>query len=222
MAFLLSFLFIIYILISAFLQASDNSLKDKVSPGLTAFCGLLVLYGGAIGNVPFMQGIILCIALFLLASSDFVFEKSTNRAELFPIAIGFGVISGFIIGITFNVTAFSAGLSWPVFAGFALISVVASVLVYRMLWVDPPYKIPVYVYLLQAVILLTGGLASLYVGNVAFAVWGIFIFLSDVLVGIRAFPNKENPVRWLSEYRILFAIIVLYYSAQYALVFWAL
>jgi len=36
------------------------------------------------------------------------------------------------------------------------------------------------------------------------------------------FPDKENPIHWLSEYRILFAIIVLYYSAQFALVSWAL
>ena len=222
MAFPLSLLFIIYILISAYLQASNDSLKNKVSPGLTAFCGLLVLYGAIVGNVPQTQGIILCIALLLLAASDFVFEKSVAKPELFPIAIGFGVVSGFIIGITFNVNAFSAGLSWSVFAIFALISVIASVFVYRMLKVDPPYQIPVYVYLLQAVILLTGGLASLFVGNYAFAVWGVFIFLSDALVGIRAFLVKENPICWLSEYRILFAIIVLYYSAQYALVSWAL
>ena len=93
------------------MQASDNPFKDKVSPGLTAFCGLLVLYGAIAGNIPLTQGIILCIALLLLAASDFVFEKSTSKPELFPIAIGFGVISGFVIGITFNVIAFSAGLS---------------------------------------------------------------------------------------------------------------
>ena len=222
MAFFLSVLFVIYIISSAFLQASDNPLKNKVSPGLTAFCGLLVLYGTIAGNVPFTQGIILCIALLLLASSDFVFEKSVTKPELFPIAIGFGVISGFTIGILFNVNAFAQGLPWAVFAGFAVIGVAASVFVYRMLKLDPAYKIPIFVYLIQAVILLTGGLASLYIGNYAFAVWGIFIFLSDALVGIRAFQDKEKPVRWLSEYRILFAIIVLYYSAQYALVAWAL
>ena len=44
MTFLLSLLFIIYSLISAFLQARDNLLKNKFSPGLTAFCGLLVLF----------------------------------------------------------------------------------------------------------------------------------------------------------------------------------
>ena len=44
MTFLLSLLFIIYSLISAFLQASDNPLKNKVSPGLTAFCVLLILF----------------------------------------------------------------------------------------------------------------------------------------------------------------------------------
>jgi len=155
-------LIVIYILISAFLQASDNPLEDKVSPGLTAFCGLMVLYGATVENVPLTQGVILCIALLLLAASDFVFEKSVTNSELFPIAIGFGVISGFIVCITLNVTAFSARLSWPVFAGLALIGVVASVLVYRMLKVDPPYKFPVYVYLFWAVILLTGGLTSLY------------------------------------------------------------
>jgi hypothetical protein len=77
-------------------------------------------------------------------------------------------------------------------------------------------------YLLQAVILLTGGLSSLYVGNYSFAIWGVFIFLSDSLVGIRAFPNPEKPIRWLSTRRILFIIFVLYYSAQYALVSWAI
>jgi len=222
MTFFLSLLCIIHIIISAFLQASDNPLKNKVSPGLTAFCGLLVLYGSIAGNVPLIQGIILSIALLLLAASDFIFEKSTSKPELFPIAIGFGVISGFIIGILLNVNAFAQALPWPVFLGFVLIGVVASVVVYRMLKMDPAYKIPIFVYLIQAIILLTGGLASLYIGNYAFAVWGIFIFLSDALVGIRAFPDKENPIRWLSEYRILLAIIVLYYSAQYALVSWAL
>ena len=76
-------------------------------------------------------------------------------------AIGFGVISGFVIGILFNVAAFSAGLFWVGHAGFLLVGVIASVFVYRMLKVDPPYKIPVYVYLFQGVILLTGGLAFL-------------------------------------------------------------
>ena len=193
MTFPLSLIFVIYIIISAFMQASDNPLKDKVSPGLTAFCGLLVLYGAIAGNVPLTQGTILCIALLLLAASDFVFEKSTIKPELFPIAIGFGVISGFIIGITFNASAFSSGMSWSVFAGFAFMAVIASVFVYRMLKVDPSYKIPIYVYLFQTVVLLTSGLASLHVGNYAFAVWGIFIFLSDALVGIRAFPDKEIP-----------------------------
>jgi hypothetical protein len=55
MAFLLSLLFVIYTIISAFLQASDKPLKNKVSPGPTAFCDLIVLYGAITGNVPLAQ-----------------------------------------------------------------------------------------------------------------------------------------------------------------------
>ena len=82
--------------------------------------------------------------------------------------------------------------------------------------------LPVYIYLVQAVILLAGGLSSLYTGNYAFGVWGIFIFLSDSLVGLRAFPNPQRPIPWLNGYRILFAIILIYYTAQFALVAWAI
>jgi hypothetical protein len=40
-----------------------------------------------------------------LALSDFTFERSETKPDLFPLAMIFGVLSGFIIGITFNVTA---------------------------------------------------------------------------------------------------------------------
>ena len=82
MVFLLSFLFIIHIIISAFLQASDNPLKNKVSPGLTTFFGLLVSYGGIASNVPLTQSIILCTALLLLTASNFVVQDVHEQARI--------------------------------------------------------------------------------------------------------------------------------------------
>jgi len=221
-SFILSFLFVGLILISAFLQASDNALKKIICPGLTACCGLLVLYGAVSGTAPLLSGVVLSLALLFLALSDFTFERSETNPDLFPLAMIFGVLSGFIIGITFNVAAILKGISPLVHLVFFGIAVIAAVFVYGYLKVDGALKIPVTIYLVQAVILLAGGLVSLYTGNIYFAIWGIFLFVSDSLVGVRAFPNPEKPNRWINQYRILFAIIVIYYAAQYALVSWAL
>ncbi|KAA3660971.1 MAG: hypothetical protein DWQ04_17855 [Chloroflexi bacterium] len=222
MSFIFTFLFVVMVIISAFMQAEDNHWKNIISPALTAFCGLLILIGALISNVPFAQGITLFIALILLAASDFMFERSVTNENLFPIAMVLGVISGFTIGILFNVIAFSRGAPWWIQGVFVGIGIVAAVFVYRYLEVDPVLNIAVYIYLVQAVILLAGGLSSLYVGNIFFAIWGVFIFLSDSLVGLRAFPSQKRPLPRLIEKRILFSIIVLYYAAQYALVAWAL
>jgi len=97
MSFTLTFLFVVMVIISAFMQAEDNPQKSFVSPALTAFCGILVLIGTLVSNVPFSQGITLFIALILLAASDFMFERSVTNENLFPVAMLFGVISGFTI-----------------------------------------------------------------------------------------------------------------------------
>ncbi len=59
MTFALTFLFIIWMLISAFMQAENNPKKNIVSPGLTAACGILVLIGALTGSAPPRIGIIL-------------------------------------------------------------------------------------------------------------------------------------------------------------------
>ena len=219
---ILFFLFVMWIIISAFMQAEDNPKKSLISPGLTAFCGVLVLTGTIMGETPVRSGITLAAALILLALSDLMFERSSQNDGLFPVAMVFGVLSGFTIGILFNLTAFNKGIPlwWWTFA--ALFAVLLTIYMFRFLKVESAQKVPVYIYLVQAVVLLTGGLSSLYTQNYAFAVWGIFIYISDTLVGIRAFPSIERPIRWLNARRILFLIIVIYYSAQYALVSWAL
>lgn len=218
---IIPFVFVIGIIISTFLQASDNPLKKIGTPALTAGCGLIVLYAAISGSVPFVTGLVLAVALFLLASSDFTFEQSLSDAKLFPLAMVLGVVSGFSIGILFNMLAFKAGIPLLVQIGFFVIGIIAAMLVYRQLEVGSEFKLAISIYLVQAVILLAGGLASWYVGNYEFAVWGIFLFVSDSLVGIRAFPSSQKPKPWLNSYRILFAIIVIYYAAQYALVAWA-
>ena len=78
------------------------------------------------------------------------------------------------------------------------------------------------IYLLQVIILLAGGLASFSVGNLYFGIWGVFIFLSDSLVGLRAFPNQDRPLSWFTPTRILITILILYYTSQIALMVWAL
>ena len=66
-SFILSFLFVILIIVSAFLQASDNALKKIICPGLTACCGLLVLYGAVSGTAPLLQGVGHLLEAFTLA-----------------------------------------------------------------------------------------------------------------------------------------------------------
>lgn len=222
MSFLLMFLFVILMIISAFMQAEDNPKKNFISPALTAFCGIMMLVGTLAGNVSFSTGLTLLIALILLALSDFMFERSAQNENLFPIAMILGVLSGFAIGILFNILANAAGLPLWIHGIFLILGIAAGIFVYQYLKVDDSFKIPVYIYLVQVMILLTGGMGSLYIGKFAFAIWGIFIFTSDSLVGLRAFPNPERPIKWLDTRRILFLIIVLYYSAQYALVSWAI
>ncbi len=222
MSFMLTFLFVLLMIVSAFMQAEDNPKKNYVSPALTAFNGTLILIGALSGSVPVQAGLVIFSALIMLSISDFMFERSAKNANLFPIAMVFGVLSGFTIGILFHVTAYSKGIPWWIQSIFAVAGIISAIWVYRYLQVDQALKMPVYIYLVQAVLLLAGGLSSLYVGNYYFAIWGIFIFISDSLVGIRAFPNPQKPIRWLDTRRILFLIIVLYYSAQFALVSWAI
>ena len=222
MSTIVTILFVMLMLISTFMQAENNPQKKYVGPALTAVCGLLVLMGAITGNIPLSWGIILFIALLMLAASDFMFEQSANNENLFVVTMILGVLSGFMIGILLNVTAYAAGTPLWLQALLAFIAIIASVIVYRYLEVEPGLKVPIYIYLVQAVILLTGGLSSFYIGHYAFAIWGITIFITDSLVGIRAFPSIEKPIRWLDTRRILFLIIVLYYAAQYALVTWAL
>ena len=220
--FILLFIFVIFIIVSAFLQASDNPAKNYISPLLTLSCGILVLVGALMGNVHFGTGIVLAVALFLLFGSDFMFERSVTNENLFPIAMVLGVLSGFAMGIMINLDAAWSGIPLGMQITFFGIGVIAAIMVYRYLDVDPGLKVPVYIYLVQAVVLLAGGLSAFYVGNVFFGIWGVFIFLSDSLVGLRAFPSEKRPIPWQTKERILFAIIVLYYSAQFALVSWAL
>lgn len=217
----LSLLFVAYSVISTFVQASDSALRKMVSPGLTALCGLIVLYGTLTGNVSSAQGLTLFVALLLLAISDGLFERSADKPGLFPLAMIFGVISGFIIGISFNVVAYLAAVPVLVHVGCFIVGGIMAVSVYRYLKVEAALKVAVYIYLVQAVILLAGGLACIFAKEYPFAVWGIFLFVSDSLVGIRAFPNPDRSIGWLNPRRMLQTILAIYYTAQYALVLWA-
>ncbi len=219
MTYALTFLFIIWMLISTFMQAENNPKKNFVSPGLTAVCGVIVLIGALKGTAPSRLAIPLAIALLLLAASDFTFERSTEKESLFPLAVVLGVVSGFTIGILINLVADIPLLPHII---FAVIAIAATVFVFSYLNVAKDMLLPITIYLVQAVILLTGGLASLYAGNTTFGIWGITIFLTDSLVGVRAFPSAKRPIHWLTARRILLLIIVPYYAAQYALVSWAL
>jgi hypothetical protein len=222
MSFLLTLVFVALAVTSSFFQASDNKLKKIISPGLTAFTGLVVLYGAMVGNVPLSQGLTVAIALFLLTASDTLLEQSEEKPGLFPLAMVFGVVSGLMFGVLLNLVAMQAGVPLPIHVGCLIVGVLSAIFVYRFLDVEPGLKLAVYIYLVQAIILLAGGLASLFAGQYAFAVWGILIFISDALVGIRAFPSAKRPIAWLTIYRILLTILTIYYTAQYAMVAWAL
>ncbi len=218
----LTVLFLVMSVVSFWLQVRRVPLKDYLSPGLTAFCGLVVLFGVRIENVPWDLGVTMAGALLLLAASDFMFERSVTNEKLFPVALGFGMISGFIIGITYNLYALDQGITPGILAAYYAIAVLAGIGVYRYLKVEPALRIAVLVYLVQVIILLAGGLATFTVGNPYFGLWGVFIFFSDSLVGLRAFPNPDRPIAWLTPARILVAILTLYYTSQIALMIWAL
>ncbi len=66
--FILLFVFVIFTLLSAFLQASDSPLKNNFSPALTLFCGLFVLGGAFMNNAPSDTGIVSDISLILSAA----------------------------------------------------------------------------------------------------------------------------------------------------------
>jgi hypothetical protein len=222
MRILLTVLFLVMMVISFWLQIRRAPLKDYLSPGLTALSSLIVLFGVRIQNVPWGIGVTMAGALLLLAASDFVFERSVTNEKLFPIALGFGMLSGFIIGITYNLNALDQGISPGILAAYFAIAVLVGIGVYRYLRVEPALRTAVLVYLVQVIILLAGGLASLTVGNPYFGLWGVFIFFSDTLVGLRAFPNPDRPIPWLTPPRILIAILTLYYTSQIAVMIWAL
>ena len=221
MAFLFSLLIVALAITSTFVQARDHILKRYISPALPACCGLLVCYGALTANVPRTEGLVVALALLLLATSDAVFEQSEDKPGLFPVAMLFGVVSGFLFGFLFNVVAVQAGVPLLVHVGCGLLGLLAAFMVYRYLDVEPALRVAVYVYLAQAVLLFAGGLASIFAGCYPFAVWGILLFFSDALVGLRAFPDAERPLAWLPPSRILPAILVIYYTALYGLVVWA-
>ena len=85
-----------WIVASTYMQTSGHPLKKIISPGLTAACGLLVLAGGFIDSIPL--GLILAVAILLLAVSDFTFERTQDSPRLFVLALGLGKVNGFMIG----------------------------------------------------------------------------------------------------------------------------
>ena len=222
MSFAFKFLFVAFAVISTFIQTEENPKRKFFSPAITTISAAAVLVGGLTGSAPPRTSLILAIALFMLALSDMMFELSLEKPNLFALAMVFGVLSGFTIAILFNLTAHAAGTPLWLQGIFAAVAVGLLAIVYSYLEVDPGLKIAVYVYLIQAVLLFTGGMSSLYAGNIFFAIWGVFIFISDSLVGIRAFPSTKKPIPWLDKRRILLFILVLYYPAQFALMTWAL
>lgn len=221
MSFAFKFLFVAFAVISTFIQTEENPKRKFFSPAITCISALAILSGGLFGSAPPRISLVLAIALLMLALSDMLFELSLEKPNLFALAMVFGVLSGFTIAILFNVTAHAAGVPLWQQGIFALVGIALLAVVYSYLEVEPGLKIPVYVYLVQAVLLFTGGVSSLVSGNVFFGIWGIFIFISDSLVGIRAFPSAKRPIPWLDKRRILLLILLLYYPAQYALITWA-
>jgi len=87
-----------WIVASTYMQTSGHPLKKIISPGLTAACGLLVLAGGFIDGVPLGLGLILAVAILLLAVSEFTFERTQDSPRLFVLALGLGKVNGFMIG----------------------------------------------------------------------------------------------------------------------------
>jgi hypothetical protein len=70
-------------------------------------------------------------------------------------------------------------------------------------------------YSIQAVILVFGGLLSLFSGRSAFACMGILLFVSDWLVGLRSFGNPATTPQFVKD-RVFILILVTYYIPMLA------
>jgi hypothetical protein len=212
-------LFVALIIFAVFLQAANKPRKGLVSPLLPIFLGIITLLSSLLAGNPKYLGISFGIGFLLLGFSDYFFDL--GKDNLFPVAIGLGLISGLLIGVVLHIYAFNLGVNLFYYFIGSAIAIGAGFLV--LFFADPPkeFKIPVYLYIVQIVILLAGGIAAGFVGNYYFLLWGILLFISDSLVGIRSFPNEKRKVPGLTVNRILMLILLVYYTAMFVMIKWA-
>ncbi len=212
----LFFAFVAYALASVYIQTADLPIKQFTTPIMTGLVAIYAVIGFATRRLSTRDVLILGCAWGLAACGDIFFERSmlATTSEVagqsFMLGVALFLLAYLIFGISFSVFGIRARLRPWVYLTALSVSALMGVVAYKSLLVPPGQNALVVVYAVQAVILLFGGLLSLFTKRFSFACIGILLFFSDWLVGLRAFGNPAMIPQFVSE-RVLILILITYY-----------
>ena len=218
---LLFYLFTGYAFINVYIQTAELPCRQFTTPIMTGSVGLLALIGLLSKRIKRNEGIILTVAWLLAAVGDIFFEKSrlatdpNVAGQAFMVGVSVFLLAYLTFGVNFSILGFRAKLPKQVYIGAGIIAAIMGVLAYNTLQVPAGQNMLVVFYTVQAVILLFGGLVSLYRKHYTFAVIGILLFFSDTLVGMRSFGNPAVVPAYVSTHILIF-ILVTYYIPMLA------
>lgn len=213
---LLFYIFTGYAFVNVYIQTAELPCRQFTTPIMTGSVGILALIGLLSKKLNKHEGIFLAAAWLLAATGDIFFEKSrlaTNpdiAGQAFMLGVGIFLLAYLTFGVNFSVLGFSAKLPKWVYIGAGVIAAIMGVIAYKSLLVPADQNMLVVLYTIQAVILLFGGLLSLYRKHYTFAAIGILLFFSDWLVGMRSFGNPAIVPAYVSTH-VLILILVTYY-----------
>jgi len=217
----LFFMFVAYALASVYIQTADLPIKQFTTPIMTGLVVICAVIGFIAKRINLKEVIILGLAWGLAACGDIFFEKSMLAAtpeeagQSFMLGVGLFLLAYLIFGVSFSVFGILARLRPWVYAVTLAISGIMGVIAYESLLVPPGQNALVVFYTVQAVILLFGGLLSLFIKRYSFACIGILLFFSDWLVGLRAFGNPAMMPQFITE-QVLILILITYYIPMMA------
>jgi hypothetical protein len=215
------FMFIALALTSVYIQTANLDIRQFTTPLMGAVVAICAVIGLVKARIKANEAAIFIAAWTLAACGDVFFEMSRlsatpeNAGRFFVTAVVFFLVAYLIFGISFNIFGAKARPSIWVVVAAVLVSVIAGVVAYRSLQVPPAQGALIVVYSAQGVILLCGGLLCLMAQRYHFAAIGILLFISDWIVGMRAFGNPDIVPLFVKQYALIL-ILVTYYIPMMA------
>jgi hypothetical protein len=215
------FAFIALALTSVYIQTANLDIRQFTTPLMGTVVAVCAVIGLVKARIKAGEGAMFIAAWTLAACGDVFFEMSRLSAtpedagKFFVTAVALFLVAYLIFGISFNIFGAKAGPSLWAVAAAVLVSVAMGVVAYKSLQVPPAQGALIIVYSAQAVILLCGGLLCLMSRRYHFAAIGILLFISDWIVGLRAFGNPDIVPPFVKEYALIL-ILVTYYIPMMA------